>query len=126
MPNKRLEAIAADLKQVGRDLARGDATEHTHHPALQQLIQQLQKGIVCVNEPKGSSAAGHPDMKVLPEWFEFHLGGYQVLQKWLKDRKGRKLSTDDITHYQRVVVIIEETISLMSGINNAIRKWPTA
>jgi hypothetical protein len=63
--NKRLEAIAAYLKQVGKDLARGDSTEHTHRPALQQLIQQLQKGIVCVNEPKGSSSAGHPDMKVL-------------------------------------------------------------
>jgi len=63
--NKRLEAIAAYLKQVGKNLARGDSTEHTHRPALQQLIQQLQKGIVCVNEPKGSSAAGHPDMKVL-------------------------------------------------------------
>jgi nucleoside diphosphate kinase len=63
--NKRLEAIAAYLKQVGKDLARGDSTEHTHRPALQQLVQQLHKGIVCVNEPKGSSAAGHPDMKVL-------------------------------------------------------------
>lgn len=65
MLNKRLEAIAAYLKQVGKDLARGDSTEHTHRPALQQLVQQLHKGIVCVNEPKGSTAAGHPDMKVL-------------------------------------------------------------
>ncbi len=65
MVNERLEAVAAYLKQVGKDLARGDSTEHTHRPALQQLIQQLQKGIVCVNEPKGSSGAGHPDMKVL-------------------------------------------------------------
>ena len=65
MLNKRLEAIAVYLKQVGKSLARGDSTEHTHRPALQQLIQQIHKGIVCVNEPKGSSAAGHPDMKVL-------------------------------------------------------------
>ena len=63
--NKRLGAIAAYLKQVAKNLARGDSTEHTHRPALQQLIQQLQNGIVCVNEPKSSSAAGHPDMKVL-------------------------------------------------------------
>jgi predicted helicase len=61
---------------------------------------------------------------VKPEWFEFHIGGYQVLQKWLKDRKGRKLSNDDITHYQRVVVAIRETIRLMAEIDETIPKWP--
>lgn len=61
---------------------------------------------------------------VKPEWFEFHIGGYQVLQKWLKDRKGRKLSNDDIRHYQRVVVAIRETIRLMAEIDKAIPKWP--
>ena len=61
---------------------------------------------------------------VRPEWFEFHIGGYQVLQKWLKDRKGRKLSNDDITHYQRVVVAIKDTIRLMAAIDAAIPKWP--
>jgi hypothetical protein len=61
---------------------------------------------------------------VKPEWFEFHIGGYQVLQKWLKDRKGRKLSNDDIRHYQRVVVAIKETIRLMSEVDKAIPNWP--
>jgi len=36
-----------------------------------------------------------------PEVWEFHIGGYQVCQKWLKDRKGRKISIDDSTHYQK-------------------------
>jgi hypothetical protein len=61
---------------------------------------------------------------VKPEWWEFHIGGYQVLQKWLKDRKGRKLAHDDITHYQRVVKAIKETIRLMAEIDKAIPKWP--
>jgi hypothetical protein len=34
----------------------------------------------------------------------YHIGGYQVCEKWLKDRKGRTLSKDDITHYQKIVV----------------------
>ena len=34
VPNQRLEAIAEYLRQVGKDLARGDSTEHTHRPAL--------------------------------------------------------------------------------------------
>lgn len=33
--------------------------------------------------------------------WEFHIGGYQVCQKWLKDRRGRELSYDDIRHYQK-------------------------
>lgn len=63
---------------------------------------------------------------VRPEEWEFHIGGYQVLQKWLKDRKGRKLTNDDIRHYQRVVVAIKETIRLMAEIDAAIPKWPMA
>ena len=36
--------------------------------------------------------------------WEFHVGGYPVCEKWLKDRKGRKLSCDDIQHYQKNIV----------------------
>jgi hypothetical protein len=50
---------------------------------------------------------------VRPEVWEFHIGGYQVCEKWLKDRRGRKLSFDDIRHYQKVVVALGETIRLM-------------
>jgi len=58
------------------------------------------------------------------EVWEFKVGGYQVCEKWLKDRKGRMLSGDDITHYQRVVVSLKETIRLMKEIDKAIVKWP--
>ncbi len=56
--------------------------------------------------------------------WEFKVGGYQVCDKWLKDRKGRALSMDDITHYQRVVVALKETIRLMKEIDAAIPAWP--
>jgi len=56
--------------------------------------------------------------------WNFKVGGYQVCEKWLKDRKGRTLSGDDITHYQRVVVALKETIRLMKEIDKAIVKWP--
>src|SRR5207249_5573305 len=38
--------------------------------------------------------------------WNFRIGGYQVCEKWLKDRKGRTLSTDDIVHYQKIVVAL--------------------
>ena len=56
--------------------------------------------------------------------WEFKVGGYQVCEKWLRDRKGRTLSSDDITHYQRVVVLLKETIRLMKEIDKFIVKWP--
>lgn len=59
--------------------------------------------------------------------WEFHIGGYQVCHKWLKDRKGRTLSIDDIEHYQTIVSALSETIRLMTDIDAVIDKqggWP--
>ncbi len=61
--------------------------------------------------------------------WNFHIGGYQVCEKWLKDRRGRVLSDEDILHYQRVVVALNETIRLMADIDKVIEAhggWPGA
>jgi hypothetical protein len=61
--------------------------------------------------------------------WDFHIGGYQVCDKWLKDRKGRTLSKDDIAHYQKIVVALSETISIMAEIDKVIEThggWPGA
>ncbi|MFP3905207.1 MAG: type ISP restriction/modification enzyme, partial [Armatimonadota bacterium] len=59
-----------------------------------------------------------------PATWEFHIGGYQVLDKWLKDRKGRTLSWDDIQHYQKIVIALEQTQRLMALIDERIESWP--
>ena len=64
---------------------------------------------------------------VKPEVWAFQVGGYQVCQKWLKDRKGRTLTFDDIKHYQSVVAALGETIRLMAATDEAIDDhggWP--
>ncbi|MGB8343587.1 MAG: type ISP restriction/modification enzyme [Ktedonobacteraceae bacterium] len=64
---------------------------------------------------------------VPPDVWEFHVGGYQVCHKWLKDRKGRALSYEDVTHYRRVVAALAETITLMERIDATIEAcggWP--
>jgi len=61
--------------------------------------------------------------------WNFHVGGYQVCEKWLKDRKGRILSKDDIAHYQKIVIALSETIELMGEIDTVIDQhggWPDA
>ncbi|KAB2868747.1 MAG: N-6 DNA methylase [Bacteroidales bacterium] len=49
--------------------------------------------------------------------WEFYIGGYQPAQKWLKDRKGRKLEFEDILHYQKIIVALTETDRLMKEID---------
>lgn len=50
--------------------------------------------------------------------WDFYIGGYQPLQKWLKDRRERELSMEDIEHYQKMIVSINETIKLMGKIDD--------
>jgi hypothetical protein len=78
---------------------------------------------------KGETATpGTTGFRGVPEavW-KFHIGGYQVCEKWLKDRKGRTLSDDDILHYQKIVVALAETIRLMREVDEIIGQrggWP--
>ncbi|MDC7227531.1 MAG: N-6 DNA methylase [Spirochaetales bacterium] len=52
--------------------------------------------------------------------WNFYIGGYQPAQKWLKDRKGRELSFDDIFHYQKIIVALTETDRLMKEIDKVV------
>lgn len=49
--------------------------------------------------------------------WDFYIGGYQPAQKWLKDRKSRTLSFDDIMHYQKIIVALTETDRIMKEID---------
>lgn len=50
--------------------------------------------------------------------WNFYIGGYQPAQKWLKDRKDRELSYDDILHYQKIIVALTETDRVMKEIDS--------
>lgn len=49
--------------------------------------------------------------------WNFYVGGYQPAQKWLKDRKGRKLTNNDIEHYQKIIKVLTETNKVMKEID---------
>jgi predicted helicase len=49
--------------------------------------------------------------------WNFYIGGYQPAQKWLKDRKGRVLTFDDIQHYQKIIKALLETDRVMREID---------
>lgn len=59
---------------------------------------------------------------VPPDVWGFHIGGYQVLDKYLKSRKGRTLSLDEITHVGAVADVLAFTIEQMRRIDQAYRE----
>ena len=50
--------------------------------------------------------------------WEYQIGGYQVCDKWLKDRKGKRLSLNDIKHYCKIVTALQKTIEIQKAIDN--------
>ena len=64
---------------------------------------------------------------VSPETWNCTIGGYKPAEKWLKDRKGRKLSYDDIKHYGLICTTLSETLTVMAEIDQTINDyggWP--
>ena len=80
--------------------------------------------------PERSRRGGQYFEGITPEVWEFRVGGYQPMDKWLKDRRGRTLSYDDLSHYRQMAAALEETIVLMEEVDAAIAastapwQWP--
>jgi predicted helicase len=96
----------------------------------------MERLITSTSTPAGEVAPGHPkyvDGKVVinkagegfadvpEEVWNFHIGGYQVAHKWLKDRKGRTLSDEDAAHYRKVLLALAATIKEMAAIDEIIK-----
>ena len=81
----------------------------------------VERGRVYISKSnRRSGKQGQSFDGVTSEVWEFRIGGYRPMEKWLKDRKGRALSFDDITHYQRIAAALQETIRLTAAIDDAI------
>lgn len=76
---------------------------------VESKYPKYQDGKVFIN--KTQYFGGVPEMA-----WNFYIGGYQPAQKWLKDRQGRKLTSDDIIHYQKIIVVLAETGKVMEEI----------
>jgi len=60
--------------------------------------------------------------EISKEMWEYRIGAYQVMAKYLKDRKGRKLSLEEIEHYMRVAKAIERTIEVQGEVEEVFEK----
>lgn len=115
-----VESAPVLLKPATRFPVTGDGAVEKGHPRYDAATQRVY--ISADNVKTGKQ--GQYFEGVGPEIWAFQVGGYQPCQKWLKDRVGRKLSYDDLTHYQRMVVALGETARLMEEIDGAIGAWP--
>ena len=79
-------------------------------PSEEVTTHKYDNGKVWVN--KAEYFDGIPESA-----WSFYIGGYQVADKWLKDRKGRTLSAEEILHYKRIIKILMETERLMSELD---------
>ena len=117
----------ADAASFWQLVARGSELRALHlleHPAIAKPITTYSVGgDNMVEKPTYADGKVHINKDQyfgnVPEvaW-NFFIGGYQPAQKWLKDRKGRTLSLDDLRHYQKIIVALTETDRLMGQINS--------
>ena len=128
------------LVELGSEIRRIHLLEHPivedpittyPHPGSNQVANRIRKSDwevygddlvrVWINEDQ--CFEGIP----LRAW-EFYIGGYQPAQKWLKDRspanrnldEGRVLTYDDIRHYQKIIVALNETARLMEEVDGVV------
>ena len=127
------------LCALGKELVTLHLLEHPLLTAPDGLPSPQDAGLV--NPARAIVAKGYPkytDGKVYvnetdyfagvpADVWEFHIGGYQVCEKWLKDRRGRALSEEDIDHYHKIIAALGETIHLMKEVDEVIDVhggWP--
>lgn len=146
IPTPTTSAGFADLVLLGRQLVALHLLRLDDAPTLKAPEirfagngeARVEKGYPEYKNGKVMISASRWFEDVPKATWEFHVGGYQVCEKWLKDRaakggkkpsEGRVLTEEDILHYRRVVVSLTETRRLMAEIDVEIEKhggWPAA
>ena len=114
--------VAAHLLRGPKDLVGGPEFVGRIGAEVERIAYS--DGTVWIDKSKAVGFRGVP----AGVW-EFQVGGYQACDKWLKDRKGRKLSKSDVGHYQRIVVALADSIACMAEVDAAIERhggWPGA
>ena len=108
-----LRGLGAELREI--HLLESPIVEHyiTQYPEDGDNVVKkplYKEGNVYINDTQ--YFANVPEVA-----WNFYIGGYQPAQKWLKDRKERELSYEDILHYQRIIVALSETERIMGEID---------
>jgi len=99
--SNKVEKLIYTTVEAGHPSRHGLAV--TDAPSLQSNCVYINKEQYFKNVPE--------------EIWHYQIGGYQVCEKWLKDRKGRKLTLDEITTYCNIVTALSKTIEIQKKID---------
>ena len=106
-PTARFPVPGDNVVDVVRfEISTQSHTENASVPPSLCASVLKQNGRVWINPTQ------YFDNVPLAAW-EQAIGGYHPAEKWLKDRKGRALSPDDLRHYQRIILALVRTASIM-------------
>lgn len=136
-----------ELCRLGADLVALHLLE-ADYPAASWCRRKEPGPLVCRSiafrgSGPGEVAKGHPRHaggKVFigpTHWFDgvpadvwaFAVGGHPVCWKWLRDRRGRRLTVNEVIHYRRIVAALAETVRIMREIDAVVAAhggWPGA
>lgn len=142
IPLPRAKELFRELVPLGTKLVALHLVDEIDEKALKDPKDIRFAGRGAASVEKGFPKWSNGRVAINAEgWFEevpenvwsFHIGGYQVCEKWLKDRRvnklGRPLNENETLHYRRIVKAISETIDLMAEIDRVIDRhggWPGA
>ncbi|MDD5361480.1 MAG: N-6 DNA methylase [Ignavibacteria bacterium] len=124
IPFTKKYALFNELSAFGSELIELHLLKHKYNPivkyrgrgtddTIEKPVYSEADNTVSINETKYFEY-------VTPEVWNYHIGGYQVMEKYLKDRKGRQM--DDPGHYCRMAMAISKTIELQKNIDKVFIK----
>lgn len=120
IPFTKNEALFKDLAQLGfqlmdihllkRSVNENMKFSGNGNNIIQNKYPKFQKNRIYINESQYFQ-------EVSQDIWDFLIGGYQICYKWLRDRRNRILTTNDINFYQKIITAISETIQIMEKID---------
>ncbi len=126
-PRVPYPASADYFRQVaalGREIRQVHLLEHpcTHLPSVTYPINGLNvvEKITYENGKVFINSTQYFDNVPQTAW-EFFIGGHQPAQKWLKDRKGKALTYEDLQHYPRIIAALQKTYELMQQVDKVVK-----
>lgn len=102
-----LKTVPRSSPRLGDYVGKGDHT-------VESVIYSPDESTVWINPKRTQGFASVPQAV-----WDFHIGGYQVIDKYLKSRKGRTLNLDEQTHVGNIAEILNFTIAQMARIDTA-------
>ena len=102
-----LKTVPRSSPRLGDYVGKGDHT-------VESVIYSPDESTVWIN-PKRTQGFANVSQAV----WDFHIGGYQVIDKYLKSRKGRTLNLDEQTHVGNIAESLNFTIAQMARIDTA-------